>query len=121
MKRSFGINIQCIIYRSGTSDAELTKLQLLLTNVAKLEEAKPNKQLKSLYARKDKDEAEAERSRALVAVEDSSDDEPLNQEEAKKDGTDDFDFESESHKGRFQNSNPKQQLVKYLESKSDVL
>lgn len=49
----------------------MTELQELLTNVAQLEDAKPDKQVKALYSRKDTSEADAIRSEALALVQDS--------------------------------------------------
>ncbi|KAJ6642644.1 hypothetical protein Bhyg_07597 [Pseudolycoriella hygida] len=57
------------IRTSGASEEELSELKVLLTNVAKLEEAKPTKQLKTLYSTKDRNEAEAIRKSVLEGVE----------------------------------------------------
>lgn len=93
----------------------MSELNNLLTSIAKLEETKPDKQLKTLYSKKDKDKAEAERSKALQVVDDSSDDSIEAEGE-----TSDFDFEGDWKKGRFSNANPKHRLVNFLEKKSEV-
>lgn len=85
--------------------------------MAKLEEAKPNKQLKSLYSTKDKKDAEAERSKALEVMDDSSSDDERSKNES-DDEKDDFQFDSKP--SRFQTSNPKNKLVQYLEKKNEV-
>jgi len=122
----------------------MSELNVWLTNVSKLEETKPNKQLKSLYSRKDRSEADAIRAEALEGV-----DNPLRREkileelefaalekaefeesrkrklEESKDGddVDDMkDFEFGPKHGRFdQPTNSKKDLVTYLEAKSKVI
>lgn len=49
---------------------------------------------------------------------DSSDD---SAEAKEPDKLDDFDFERDTEKKRFDNANPKRQLVKYLEKKNEVI
>lgn len=61
--------VPSFFFRSGTY--EMTELQELLTSVAQLEEVKPDKEVKALYSRKDRSEAEAIRSEALALVQDS--------------------------------------------------
>lgn len=88
-----------------------------------MEEAKPSKELRTLYSKNGKEEAEEERTRALEAVSDSSEDE----RECDQENPDDFDYEKDKQKkdkqkeSRFGKSDPKQQLVKYLETKSEVI
>lgn len=84
-----------------------------------MEEAKPSKELQSLYSKKGKEQAEKERSKALEAVStDSSDDE---------EDPDEFDYDDDKKKkakekeSRFGKGDPKKQLVKYLETKSEVV
>lgn len=104
----------------------MTALQALLTSVGKLEEAKPNKQLKSLFSTKDRDKAENVRNKALVEVDtDTSDFE--NGKESLDTSTDEKscdDFEFGPSKGKSgkseKNSHPKTQLIKYLEVKNSV-
>lgn len=106
-------------FSSGASPAQLTRLDIVLTNVAKMEEAKPSKQLQTLYSKKDKEEAEAERSTALEAVSDSSEDE--------EDDSDDYDYEADKKKKAMekkkgpQKCDPKMLLVKHLQTKSEVI
>lgn len=102
----------------------MTKLQELLTNVSKMEATKPDKQLKSLYSKKDREEGEAERSKALDAVEvDSSDTENGENDSVGAAEADekqsDKNFEFGPTTGQ-RPSNPKRELVKYLEKKSEV-
>lgn len=84
-----------------------------------MEEAKPSKELRSLYSKKDKEDAEGERSRALEAVSDSSD------SEDEEETGDEFDYEVDKKKRekkqRFGKYDPKKQLVKHLETKSEVI
>lgn len=109
------------MHSSGTSAEQLTKLEVLLFIVEKLEEAKPDKQLKSLYSKKDKSDAEAERSKALEEISDSSDeDESETRPGHSKDKNVKDDFEFDTKESRFQDSNPKNKLVQYLENKNAV-
>lgn len=111
-----------MIYSSGISEEEMTKLQTLLTSVSNLEAVKPNKQLKSLYSKKDRDQAEAERSKALEQVDSDSSDDYRGEKKHTETNNEDEDFEFGPKKGRGPGpSNPKQALVKYLEKKNEVI
>ncbi len=61
-----------------------------------MEEAKPSKELRTLYSKNGKEEAEEERTRALEAVSDSSEDE----RECDQENPDDFDYEKDKQKKR---------------------
>lgn len=122
----------------------MSELNVLLTGVSLLESTKPDKQLKSLYSRKDKDEAEAIRARALQDASKIEDpflrseaieeiEEELGDAESRKrraekskekdDVSDkDFEFGPNPKAGKFEGpSNPKKDLVKYLEKKNEVI
>lgn len=139
------LRIKYCIFSSGISEGEMSELKELLTSVSKLEQTKKNKQLKSLYSRKDKEEAEAIRSQAMqdafcienpirreqvleeLEIEEVDNSIPFDGEkiklEAFKDDEIDPDFEFGPNKlGRFERpSTSKNQLVKYLESKNKVI
>lgn len=89
-----------------------------------MEEAKPSKELQSLYSKKDKEEAEEERSRALEAVSDTSEDEEENPDdfdyEVDKKNRDKQKKEEKEKESRFGKYDPKKQLVQHLEKKSEV-
>lgn len=92
----------------------MSTLKNLLTSVAKLEETKPNNQLKSLYSSKGRNEAEAERSEVLDQIDlPSSDDEQFDDEVEK----DQDDFTSKKGSSS-QASNPKKSLISFLEKKN---
>lgn len=102
-----------IINSSGVGEDNVSALQELLTSVFKLEEAKPSKSLKSLYSTKDREEAESIRNNALDEIESEG------EKENSDASTDDFDFgPTKRHKG---NSNPKKDLVNFLEKKASVI
>ncbi|KAJ6642646.1 hypothetical protein Bhyg_07599 [Pseudolycoriella hygida] len=121
------------IRTSGASEEELSELKVLLTNVAKLEEAKPTKQLKTLYSTKDRNEAEAIRKSVLEGVEgletrdlvDPVSEEQESEEESdwhtdvnrkrKCDDLDDFDFSYKTSKP----TSSKSSLLMYLQNKSE--
>lgn len=109
----------------------MSELIVLLTSVSTLEETKSDKKLAALYSKKDRAEANAIRSSALADVgdSDSSDDSEAVNQEAKKsrksqrysddeDEDDDDDLDLGSKRRR---SNPKKDLVVYLERKSEVI
>ncbi len=93
-------------------EEKVSALQELLTSVSKLEETKPSKSLKSLQSTKRREDADSIRNNALDEIESAS------EKESSDDSTDDFDFgPSKRHKG---NSNPKKDLVNFLEKKMEV-
>ncbi|KAJ6639281.1 hypothetical protein Bhyg_12024 [Pseudolycoriella hygida] len=97
---------------SSSSENEAATFRELLEKVVKLEEATPNKQLKS-RTKNDREEAEIERSNALSAIDGSSSDE--SKSSINDDLKDDFEF---GPKKARKPSNPKKDLIKYLEKKS---
>lgn len=117
-------------------------MKVWLTGVAKLEEAKPTKQLKSLYSRNDRNDGEAIRKRALEGVENPfqreqileelemrevdksviADSENATEKSQKRkfdeqDDLDDFDFGPTHGKP----TNSKKEMIRYLEKKSEVI
>lgn len=117
-------------------------MNVWLTNVAKLEETKPNKQLKTLYSRKNRNEGEAIQKRALEGVgnplhraqiseesEIREYDESVKSDSAsasestpkrkldEQDDLDDFEFGPSHTKP----TNSKKDMIRYLENKSEVI
>lgn len=114
---------QQIICSSGVGEEKMTALQTLLTSVSKLEEAKPDKMLKALYSTKDREKAVSVRDKVLEdIVTDSSDSENgKNRSDTSTDEKSNDDFEFGPTKGKtVRNSNPKKDLVNYLEAKNKV-
>lgn len=113
----------------------------MLFDVGALEEAKPSKQLKSLYARKDRNDGEAIRKKALEGVENpilrerileeldirefdesvnsaSTSEKTEKRKRSEDDDLDDFDFGPSQD----QPSSSKQgNMIRYLENKSQVI
>lgn len=58
---------------SGVAEPEMTELESLLNSVAKLQEGGHDKEVHAVYERQDRSEAEAIRSTAILAVQESSD------------------------------------------------
>lgn len=133
----------CVWLSSGVSEEEMSDLKNLLTSVSKLEEAKPELKLKlnELYSKKDKDEAQAIRASALVQISSDSDSEldelHRNKPSKPKKAKLDLDFgrgrsmspdpkpSTSSNPGPQlpddRRTNPKKDLVKYLENKAKVM
>ncbi|KAJ6647857.1 hypothetical protein Bhyg_03080 [Pseudolycoriella hygida] len=86
-------NERSSLQTSGVGKELETLLQQLLTNVSKLEEARPSITVKSLFATNDRAEAESIRNSVLIA-------------------------DSESDKELNTRKNPKSELVTYLEAKN---
>ncbi|KAJ6647856.1 hypothetical protein Bhyg_03079 [Pseudolycoriella hygida] len=105
-------NERSSLQTSGVGNERETLLQQLLTNVSKLEEARPSITVKSLFATNDRAEAESIRNSVLIA--DSESDKELNTSTEEK-SSDDFDFGPENKKRR---KNPKSELVTYLEAEN---
>ncbi|KAJ6646119.1 hypothetical protein Bhyg_01329 [Pseudolycoriella hygida] len=95
----------------GIAEEHRTALQVLLTDISKLEETRPSHTLKSLCTSKDHEEAEDVRDRALDEIDADSD--------IVISYTSDDEFEFGPNRGRSgRRSTPKNDLVKFLENKN---
>lgn len=106
---------------SGVTEDAMTELKNLLTSVANLEDAKPDKQVKAFFSKKDRAEAEAIRANALREVDDS--DSSCDEEDNIWFKNLDYKKPSSSHEkssSDYRRSNPKKDLVTYLEKKNEV-
>lgn len=66
-------NALALFCSSGIDEADMTELQKLLTSVYQLQQVKPDKQVMAAYSREGRYEADAIRSAAVIAVQDSED------------------------------------------------
>lgn len=89
-----------------------------------MEEAKPSKTLKALYSTNDRNKAESVRNEALEVMDndtsDSDNGRMSSDTSTDEKGNDDFEF-GPGKGGQVHNSNPKRELVKFLEKKNEVI